>query len=91
MPDEIQHKLWLIYEQLKDAEADSDKRLELLAQAREDLGRIINQVNRIVSPDLYGFLAEAGSKGGAAKTDAKAAAARANGAKGGRPPRKPVE
>ena len=36
--------------------------------------------------ELTGWrLKKAGAKGGAAKTDAKAAAARANGAKGGRP------
>jgi hypothetical protein len=85
MPDDIRHQLWLIYEQLKDAESDSDKRFELLQQSREELGQIINQLNRQAEPGLYAIMAGNGAKGGAAKTEAKAAAARANGAKGGRP------
>jgi hypothetical protein len=86
MPDDIRHQLWLIYSQLKDAESDSDKRFELLQQSREELGEIINQLNRQAEPGLYAIMSGNGAKGGAAKTEAKAAAARANGAKGGRPP-----
>lgn len=37
------------------------------------------------------FLAEIGSKGGKAKSEAKAAAAKKNGAKGGRPRKKPKD
>jgi hypothetical protein len=42
-------------------------------------------MNRQAQPDLYAVFASIGAKGGAAKTEAKAAAARSNGAKGGRP------
>ena len=85
MPDDIRHQLWLIYEQLKDAEADPERQLELLQRSREELGQVINQLHRQAEPGLYALMASAGAKGGAAKTEAKAAAARANGAKGGRP------
>ena len=40
------HQLWVIYSQLKDAENDSERRLELLQQSREELGRVINKLNR---------------------------------------------
>jgi len=86
MPDDIRHQLWLLYSQLKDAESDPEKRLELLSQSREGLGQIINQLNHQAEPGLYAIMSGNGAKGGAAKTEAKAAAARANGAKGGRPP-----
>jgi len=85
MPEDIRHQLWLIYEQLKDAEADPEQRLDLLQRSREELGQVINQLHRQAEPALYAFMASAGAKGGAAKTEAKAEAARANGAKGGRP------
>lgn len=85
MPDDIRHQLWLIYSQLKDAESDSERQLELLQRSREELGEVINQLNRQAEPGLYAFMSTVGAKGGAAKTEAKAAAARANGAKGGRP------
>ncbi|MBY0548048.1 MAG: hypothetical protein K2W95_12205 [Candidatus Obscuribacterales bacterium] len=85
MPEELRHQLWLIYSQLKDAEADEKLRFELLANAREELGNVINQLNRLASPGLYEVFVDSGAKGGAAKTEAKAAAARSNGAKGGRP------
>lgn len=86
MPDDIRHQLWLIYSQLKDAEADPERRLELLERSREELGEVINQLNHQAEPALYALMASVGARGGAAKTEAKAAAARANGAKGGRPP-----
>lgn len=85
MADDIRHQLWLIYEQLKDAEADSERRLDLLERSREELGQVINQMHKQAEPGLYELLASAGAKGGAAKTEAKAAASRSNGAKGGRP------
>lgn len=85
MAEDFRHDLWLIYEQLKDAESDSDRRLELLEKSREELGKVINQINRQAEPGLYAAMANAGAKGGAAKTEAKVAAARANGKKGGRP------
>lgn len=85
MTDDFRHQLWLIYEQLKDAEADPDRRNELLEKSREELGKVINQMHRQAEPGLYAAMANAGAKGGAAKTEAKAAASRSNGAKGGRP------
>ncbi len=84
MTKDFRHQLWLIYSQLKDAEDDSDKRLELLSRSRQELGEIINQMNRQAEP-IYAMLSSAGAKGGAVRTKAKATAARANGAKGGRP------
>lgn len=85
MAEDIRHQLWLIYEQLKDAEGDAGRRLELLEQSREELGNIINQMHKQAEPSLYALLSTAGAKGGAVKTEAKAMAARSNGAKGGRP------
>jgi hypothetical protein len=49
MPDDIRHQLWLIYEQLNDAESDSERQLELLQQSRQELSEIINQLNRRLS------------------------------------------
>lgn len=43
--DDSAHDLWLIYCQLKDAESDSNRRLELLQQSREELGRVLNALN----------------------------------------------
>jgi hypothetical protein len=88
MTEDMQHKLWLIYSQLKEVENDPEQRSDLLQRSREQLGEVINELNRQAQPDLYTFLSSAGARGGAAKTEAKAAAARANGAKGGRPPEK---
>jgi hypothetical protein len=85
MPEDIRHQLWLLYSQLKDAESDPERRLELLQQSREELGVIINQMNRQAEPALYAIMSGVGAKGGVVKTEAKAAAARLNGAKGGRP------
>lgn len=85
MAEDVRHQLWLIYEQLKDAEADSDRRLDLLTRSREELGQVINHLHHLAEPNLYAAMANAGAKGGAAKTNAKAAAARENGRKGGRP------
>jgi hypothetical protein len=79
---DIRHQLRLIYEQLKDAESDPERQPQLLQRSREELGQVINQ---LAEPGLYNLLASAGAKGGASKTDAKAAASRLNGAKGGRP------
>lgn len=85
MAQDTRHQLWLIYEQLKDAENNPEQRLEILERSRQELGQLINQMHRQAEPELYELLASAGAKGGAAKTDAKAAASRSNGAKGGRP------
>lgn len=48
MKTEIRHQLWLIYSQLKDAEAEGDpgRRLELLECSREELGQVLNEMNR---------------------------------------------
>lgn len=43
---DVCHQLWLIYAQLKDAESDRDRRLELLQRSREELGQAINAMNR---------------------------------------------
>jgi hypothetical protein len=86
MAEDIRHQLWLIYTQLKDAEeSEPERRLELLQRSREELGEAINQMNRQAEPGLYALLASAGAKGGASRTETKAAASRSNGAKGGRP------
>ena len=80
------HELWLIYNQLKDAESVPGKRLENLEVARERLGHILNFITReSANPDFRIYMANNDAKSGAATTEAKAAAARANGAKGGRP------
>jgi hypothetical protein len=44
--DDVRHQLWLIYSQLKDAESDPDQRLELLERSREELGEVLNEMNR---------------------------------------------
>lgn len=85
MPDDIRHQLWLIYEQLKEAEGDLERQSELVQRSREELGQVINQLNRQAEPALYAIMASVGAKGGAVKTEVKAAASRANGATGGRP------
>lgn len=85
MTDDIRHQLWLIYEQLKDAEDDPGRQQELLSRSREELGEVINQLHREADSGLHDLMASAGAKGGSARTEAKAAAARANGKKGGRP------
>lgn len=43
---EVQHRLWLIYGQLKEAETDAEQRLALLEQSRDELGQILNCINR---------------------------------------------
>jgi len=45
--DDVHHRLWLIYCQLKTAEIDSEQRLMLLEKSRYELGRILNAVNRM--------------------------------------------
>ena len=40
------HQLWLIYSQLKDAENDPDRRLELLERSREALGQVLNRISQ---------------------------------------------
>lgn len=87
MPDDLRHTLWLIYSQLKDIESESDpiRRSELLQQSRQELGEVINQLNRQTEPALFEIFATAGARGGAARTAVKAAASRSNGMKGGRP------
>lgn len=85
MEHDYTHQLWLIYEQLKDAEANPGSRLDILERSRIELGQVINEINRLAEPNLYAALASAGAKGGAAKTQLKATAARENGKKGGRP------
>jgi hypothetical protein len=44
--NDVCHQLWLIYAQLKDAESDPDRRLELLQRSREELGQAVNAMNR---------------------------------------------
>lgn len=48
MKADIPNKLWLIYSQLKDAEAENDpsRRLELLECSREELGHVLNEISR---------------------------------------------
>ena len=49
---DVRQQLWLIYSQLKDAESDPNQRLELLVCSREDLGRMLNEMNRQFEPFL---------------------------------------
>ena len=49
---DVRHQLWLIYSQLKDAESNAAQRLELLERSREDLGRVLNEINRQDEPFL---------------------------------------
>lgn len=44
--NDFRHQLWLIYSQLKDAESDPHKRLELLEHSREELGKVLNDMNK---------------------------------------------
>ena len=46
------HDLWLIYLELRDAERDPVRRLELLELSREKLGQVVNKLNRQVNPIL---------------------------------------
>ncbi len=48
MTNEIQHQLWLIYCQLKDAEGDSDRRLFLLEKSRVELGQALRAIDTSV-------------------------------------------
>jgi hypothetical protein len=42
--NELVHKLWLIYSQLKDAECDPVQRLQLLENSRTELGKVLNDM-----------------------------------------------
>ena len=42
--NELVHKLWLIYSQLKDAECDPIQRLPLLEDSRTELGKVLNDM-----------------------------------------------
>lgn len=50
MKTEFRHQLWLIYSQLKEAESEGDpgRRLELLECSREELGQVLNKMNRAI-------------------------------------------
>jgi len=41
----VRHELWLIYSQLRDAENDPIKRLALLERSRDELGKVLNEMN----------------------------------------------
>lgn len=45
--DDICHELWLIYCHLKDVEIDPAQQLDLLQRSREQLGLVLNKVNRM--------------------------------------------
>jgi len=45
--NEVRHQLWLIYCDLKDAESDPVRRVELVRLSRELLGKIVNDMNRM--------------------------------------------
>ena len=42
----FRHELWLIYSQLRDAENDPVKRLTILERSRQELGMVLNEMNR---------------------------------------------
>lgn len=44
--NELAHQLWLLYSQLKDSENDAKRRLELLEKTRDELGQLINELQR---------------------------------------------
>ena len=46
--NEIRHRLWLIYCDLKEAESDPDQRAELVQACRELLGKALNDMSRMV-------------------------------------------
>lgn len=46
MTNEMIHQLWLVYSQLKDAEANPVQRVELLERSRAELGELINEIYR---------------------------------------------
>ncbi len=43
---DVLHQLWLIYSHLKEAESDPNLRLKLLEHSREQLARVLNEMNR---------------------------------------------
>jgi hypothetical protein len=43
---DVCHQLWLIYAQLKEAESDPERRLELLQRSREELGQAVNGMSQ---------------------------------------------
>jgi len=45
--NDLRHQLWLIYSGLRDAEQDPIKRLEILKRSRDELGKVLNELNRL--------------------------------------------
>ena len=45
--NDIRHQLWLIYSRLRDAEQDPIKRLEMLERCRDEIGKLLNGINRL--------------------------------------------
>jgi hypothetical protein len=53
------HALWLVYCQLKEAEAIATDGYELICSARAELGRAINRLNRLLlEPNSPGLQAD---------------------------------
>ena len=61
--DDVRHQLWLIYSRLKDAESDPDQRLELLEHSREELGQVLNEMNRQFGPEGNSWALKTAAKG----------------------------
>ncbi|HEY9777692.1 MAG TPA: hypothetical protein V6C81_28275 [Planktothrix sp.] len=51
LSSELHHRLWLVYCQLKDAEADPARRLYLLEKSRAELGEALNAVKKPLSDE----------------------------------------
>jgi hypothetical protein len=45
--NDLRHQLWLIYLRLKDAEQEPIKRLEMLERCRYEIGKVLNEMNRL--------------------------------------------
>jgi len=51
---DLHHQLWLIYSQLKDAECNPEKRLEILECSRHELGQVLNTINQSITFNSIG-------------------------------------
>ena len=45
--NDLRHQVWLVYSGLKDAEQDPIKRLEILERCRNELGKVLDEMNRL--------------------------------------------
>ena len=45
--NDLRHQLWLINLQLKDAEQDSIKRIDMVERCRHEMGKVLNEMNQL--------------------------------------------